>query len=127
MNERFKNTALFTVLQATLHKKHQPRGYLLLPDEVLNVPETEEIASRHARQACNNNGSRVGPPHVIPFALATRLAATSSVTVRVAVRSGVPLIAMGMLRACTHQPNSPTAMAHDLAIPSRQLSHSPFT
>lgn len=46
MNERFKNTALFTVLQATLHKKHQPRGYLLLPDEVLNVPETEEIASR---------------------------------------------------------------------------------
>ena len=46
---------------------------------------TEEIASRHARQACNNNGSRVGSSHVTLFVLARRLTTTSSVTVRVAV------------------------------------------
>lgn len=46
LNERFKNTALHTVLKATLYKTHQPKGYLLLPSEVLGVPERNEIASR---------------------------------------------------------------------------------
>ena len=39
-------------------------------------------------------------------------------------RSGAPLVVMGTVYA---SPNNPTAMGHDPAVPSRQLSHSPFT
>src|SRR5713101_7176119 len=31
LNERFRNTALYTALLATLPKRHQPAGYVLSP------------------------------------------------------------------------------------------------
>lgn len=46
LTERFRSTALHTVLQATVHKRHQPKGFILLPNEVSGVPSQSEIASR---------------------------------------------------------------------------------
>ncbi|THH17812.1 hypothetical protein EW146_g3080 [Bondarzewia mesenterica] len=43
LNERFRNTALFSVLSATLPKRHQPEGYILSPAQALAVPSVEEI------------------------------------------------------------------------------------
>ncbi|KAA1471121.1 hypothetical protein DENSPDRAFT_837049 [Dentipellis sp. KUC8613] len=45
LNERYRNSALFTVLAQTQFKLHQPAGYILMPSESLLVPTDEEIVS----------------------------------------------------------------------------------
>lgn len=46
INDRLRGTALFSVLTATLGKRHQPPGYILQPAEALPVPTASELASR---------------------------------------------------------------------------------
>jgi len=46
LNERFRNTALFAALSATLQKRHQPEGYILPPNQALAVPSSAELPSR---------------------------------------------------------------------------------
>ncbi|KAH9079551.1 Non-repetitive/WGA-negative nucleoporin C-terminal-domain-containing protein [Lactarius deliciosus] len=46
LNDRFRSTALFAALSATLPKRHQPEGYILSPNQALAVPSLAELSSR---------------------------------------------------------------------------------
>ncbi|KAI0079884.1 hypothetical protein K474DRAFT_1696036 [Panus rudis PR-1116 ss-1] len=46
LNDRFRNTALFTAVQATIHTHQRIPGYLLEPKGALHIPQFEELAAR---------------------------------------------------------------------------------
>ncbi|GBE81938.1 hypothetical protein SCP_0403120 [Sparassis crispa] len=46
LNQRLRNTALYVALRSTLRKRHPPHGYILLPLEVVEIPDRTEISLR---------------------------------------------------------------------------------
>lgn len=46
LNDRFRNTALYAALQATMTKEYQANGYILLPSQAMEAPRVSEISSR---------------------------------------------------------------------------------
>lgn len=46
LNMRFRNTALFIALQATMRARHRAEGYISRPSEALEIPDHSEIVLR---------------------------------------------------------------------------------
>lgn len=46
LNDRFRHTALYVALQATLTRPHQLEGYILPPSAAVSVPSSLDIALR---------------------------------------------------------------------------------